>query len=41
MALAETIKAIMDARALRPADVARRMGGEHDHTTFYAAQPIQ
>ena len=41
MVLAETIKAIMDARALRSADPARRMGGEHDHTTFYAAQSTQ
>jgi DNA-binding Xre family transcriptional regulator len=36
MALAQTIKEIMDARALRPADVARRLGGGRDHTTFYS-----
>jgi transcriptional regulator with XRE-family HTH domain len=35
VALAEAIKEIMDARGLRPADVARRLGGEYDRTTFY------
>jgi DNA-binding Xre family transcriptional regulator len=36
VALAEAIKEIMDARGWRPADVARRLGGEYDRTTFYS-----
>ena len=35
MALAEAIKEIMDARGLRTADVARRLGEGYDRATFY------
>ena len=35
MALAEAVKEIMDARGLRTADVARRLGEGYDRATFY------
>src|SRR5438067_1370569 len=35
VALAEAIKEIMDARGLRTADVARRLGEGYDRATFY------
>src|SRR5919204_6334839 len=35
MALADAVKEIMDARGLRTADVARRLGEGYDRATFY------
>ena len=35
MALAEAVKEIMEARGLRTADVARRLGEGYDRATFY------
>jgi transcriptional regulator with XRE-family HTH domain len=36
VALAEALKEIMEARGLRPAEVARRLSGEYDRATLYS-----